>query len=166
MADVTISQLNPAVSVSNSDVVAISTGTQTLRATISQIGVPIGTIVMWSNRGGASIPSGWQLCDGTNDTPDLRGRFIVGSGQGTGLSNYNIGNTGGAESVTLTTAQIPAHTHTFSNTPVVYQNSAGSSPQYRPSGAQTTGTTGSTGGGGSHENRPPYYALAFIIKIS
>jgi len=39
--------------------------------------VPIGGIIMWS---GSSIPTGWGLCDGTQGTPDLRNRFIVGSG--------------------------------------------------------------------------------------
>ena len=115
-------------------------------------GVPTGGIIMWS---GASVPGGWSLCDGTNSTPDLRDRFIVSSG-----SVYSIGDTGGANSVTLTVDQIPAHTHT------AYTDGTGS-----PSGGVakaslngSTVSTGSTGGGQSHENRPPYYALAFIMK--
>lgn len=74
--------------------------------------VPPGGIIMWSGSV-ASIPAGWALCDGTNDTPDLRGRFIVGYQAGS--SDYGtIGNTGGASAVTLTTNQIPTHNHTAS----------------------------------------------------
>lgn len=68
-------------------------------------GVPSGVIVMWS---GTTAPSGWALCDGTNGTPDLRNKFILGWG------TRASGSTGGEESVTLTSAQsgVPAHTHT------------------------------------------------------
>ena len=115
-------------------------------------GVPTGGIIMWS---GASVPGGWSLCDGTNSTPDLRDRFIVSSG-----SVYSIGDTGGVNSVTLTVDQIPAHTHTAPPT------GTGTPPGGvgRSSGNESATNTGSTGGGQSHENRPPYYALAFIMK--
>lgn len=68
-------------------------------------GVPSGVIVMWS---GSIAPSGWALCDGTNGTPDLRNKFILGWG------TRASGSTGGEESVTLTAPQsgVPAHTHT------------------------------------------------------
>ena len=58
------------------------------------------------------------MCDGTNNTPDLRERFVVGAGgdNSTVSGTYNVGNTGGANSVTLTVAQIPAHTHTYERT--------------------------------------------------
>ncbi len=68
-------------------------------------GVPTGAIMMWSGAISA-IPSGWALCDGQNGTPDLRNRFIVGAG-----SSYNVGNTGGANTVTLSTSHIPSHRH-------------------------------------------------------
>jgi microcystin-dependent protein len=84
--------------------------------------VPPGVIVMWS---GATIPSGWAVCDGTNNTPDLRGRFIVGSGtrdkkilnqSGTvvnsGTLSFNIGDTAGVDEIFLSTSQLPSHTHT------------------------------------------------------
>lgn len=137
--------------------------------------VPSGAIMMWSGQI-ANIPSGWYLCDGNNGTPDLRNRFIVGAG-----SSYGVGATGGAASVTLTTDQIPAHTH---------GSAGGHSHSYQsvsPTGASgnyagdygrhiaslpasSTGVAGghthsSVGGGNSHENRPPYYALAFIMKV-
>jgi len=68
--------------------------------------LPAGVIMMWSGSI-ASIPAGWLLCDGTGGTPDLRDRFIVGAG-----STYAVGDTGGANSVTLTEAQMPSHIHT------------------------------------------------------
>jgi microcystin-dependent protein len=147
--------------------------------------VPAGVILLWSGSI-ASIPSGWNLCDGTNGTPDLRNRFIVGAGD-----TYAVGATGGADSVTLTEAQMPAHTHSGSTDSAgdhnhtaaildAWQNNTvdnngggtmyvgqGSTNTYTTStaGAHThTVTVGSTGGGGSHENRPPYYALAYIMK--
>ena len=176
---------------------------------------------MWSGAEGA-IPSGWYLCNGSNSTPDLRNKFIVGAGSG---SNYSVGNTGGANSVTLSTSQIPAHSHTTSNhshnasvsdpghghsmsisDPGHYHNTSVTGAKLFPgyggahvpygggggypgthfnmSNANTgvnmsasnanTGlsvslgnanpSTNNTGGGGSHENRPPYYALCYIMK--
>lgn len=150
--------------------------------------MPSGGIIMWS---GAivSIPSGWYLCNGANGTPDLRDRFVVGAG-----TTYAMGATGGAATVTLTTAQIPAHTHTVSGTTSTdgahthteqnYSSNGtgdGSGPgasccggSIVNSGVQTlsagshshtfSGTTSSVGSGSAHENLPPYYALAYIMK--
>ena len=76
--------------------------------------IPIGVIVLWYGLANA-IPSGWNLCDGANNTPDLRDRFIIGGG-GSGLGgSYNPGTTGGSASVTLTENQLPSHSHTQSN---------------------------------------------------
>ena len=149
-------------------------------------GVPSGIIAMWSGTN-ASIPTGWNLCDGTNGTPDLRDRFIVGSG-----STYSTGDTGGADSVTLTEAQMPSHTHDGSslgtNTTGAHSHTFqhNSNPSggwgYQVTGSalanwvtvttstagnhshSITGNTGSAGSGAAHENRPPYYALAYIMK--
>jgi microcystin-dependent protein len=67
--------------------------------------IPVGGIVMWSGSI-LSIPAGWALCDGTNGTPNLRDKFIMGAG-----SAYSPGAQGGSADATLV-----AHTHTFSAT--------------------------------------------------
>jgi len=175
---------------------------------------PSGGIVMWSGAIG-NIPLGWTICDGTDGTPDLRDRFIVGAG-----STYLPDDTGGENSVQLTESEMPSHSHNI--------NSAGghihsgetslnrtaltgrvSFSEYTGSlafaggiferdtsitGTQPAFGSGSTvrsftidanhdhnliinssgththsmssvGGSNAHENRPPNYALAFIMKL-
>tara|TARA_R110000868_G_scaffold275101_2_gene534798 strand:- start:527 stop:1411 length:885 start_codon:yes stop_codon:yes gene_type:complete len=73
-------------------------------------GTPTGIIAIWSGSV-ATIPIGWLLCDGTNGTLDLRDKFIVGAG-----STYAVGATGGVDTVTLSVAQMPSHTHTVAGT--------------------------------------------------
>jgi microcystin-dependent protein len=143
--------------------------------------IPPGLIAMWSGSA-ANVPSGWALCDGSNGTPDLRDRFIVGAG-----GSYNVGSTGGAAQVTLTVGQLPSHSHqgTISNagahTHTYYGNTygmiagmggdnairyPGTNRQTSESGSHShTFTIQATGGGQPHENRPPYYALAYIMKL-
>ncbi len=147
--------------------------------------IPAGLIAMWSGSV-VNIPSGWALCDGSNGTPDLRDRFIVGAG-----GSYNVGNTGGANSVALNTNQIPPHNHGAGNLKAdtagshshKYQTNATThsasgiysgylsgptSKETSSAGAHThtvSGNTSNTGGGQAHENRPPYYALCFIMKL-
>ena len=72
---------------------------------LSTYSIPSGGIIIWSGASNA-IPTGWVLCDGNNSTPDLRNRFIVGAG-----NSYNVGVTGGFDSVSLSESQIPGHTH-------------------------------------------------------
>jgi len=79
--------------------------TQIATTAFVQTALPIGSVIMWFGTVG-NIPAGWQVCDGTNGTPDLRDRFVVGAG-----TTYSVGDTGGTNSVTLTTSQIPGHTH-------------------------------------------------------
>lgn len=74
-------------------------------------GVPSGVIVMWSGAVSA-IPSGWVICDGTNGTPNLTDRFVVHADADTG-GTRNVGSTGGANTVTLATGNLPSHTHSF-----------------------------------------------------
>jgi len=76
-------------------------------------GVPKGVIVMWSGTI-ANIPSGWALCDGTNGTPDLRDRFVVGAKQdATGVAKTNLTGalTQNGGSTTITEANLPSHIH-------------------------------------------------------
>jgi hypothetical protein len=142
-------------------------------------GIPSGVVAMWSGSI-ANIPAGWLLCDGTNGTPDLTGRFVVHADADSG-GTYAPDDTGGANSVTLTTSQIPSHTHDFSGTTgaetigeVTGTGDVVTLPAEAPraTGAANnqshthsfSGTTDAAGSGGSHENRPPYYALAYIMK--
>lgn len=142
-----------------------------------------GMVTMWAGAIG-SIPTGWQLCNGSSGSPDLRDRFIVGAG-----TTYSIGNTGGEAAVTLTAAQsgLPAHAHGVTDpghyhrfwydnnsgsTATAFDNDENSKGATNESAVNTeTKTTGVTidnnsaaAASSSHENRPPYYALAFIYK--
>lgn len=145
-------------------------------------GFPSGGIAMWSGSI-LSIPSGWVICDGTNSTPDLRNKFIIGAG-----STYAVGATGGSKdaivvshthSATVTDA---GHTHTQTNTaPDVDTGSLSTGPntsgsQYggstvTSSASTLSSTTGITvanstvGSSGTDANLPPYYALCFIMKV-
>jgi hypothetical protein len=152
---------------------------------IISAGSPSGVICWWSGSE-ASIPSGFVLCNGLNGTPDLRDRFVVGSG-----SHYARNDTGGANTVTttgtvtiaghtLTAGEIPKHTHGSitdyygTGGGHAYSIDVAKPAWYYPT--DVARTTGSTGDGGSHthsaswagtsnqEKRPPYYALCFIMK--
>lgn len=125
-------------------------------------GAPAGCIVMWS--GAASdIPAGWHLCDGTNGTPDLRDRFVIGAG-----STYAPGATGGNAQVTLTKEQLPEHTHTYDKLPAVTKTvvPTGGSIEVIYDPNNVTSSTGSTGSGAPVDILPPYYALCYIMRIS
>jgi hypothetical protein len=133
--------------------------------------IPTGVIVMWSGSI-ASIPTGWLICDGSNSTPDLRNRFIVGAG-----STYSVAGTGGSAD-----AIVVSHTHTATVTDPGHFHAIVYEPGAVPSGAgrngvggttafdtdtKTTGITVSnstTGSSGTNANLPPYYALAYIMK--
>jgi len=70
--------------------------------------VPYGLILIWSGSE-ATIPSGWALCNGSNGTPDMRNRFVIGGG-----STYTAPNaTGGANTKTLTISNLPSHSHDY-----------------------------------------------------
>ena len=130
----------------------------------SELALPSGVIVMWSGTI-ATIPDGWALCDGTNGTPDLRDRFIVGARQDDGgIAKTTVKGslmlTGGEHEHTLTITEMPAHTHTipYSQDQVNFGPNGG----FRHGGSTATGSAGSNG---AHENCPPFYALAFIMKL-
>lgn len=136
--------------------------------------VPIGGIILWSGSTG-SVPDGWALCNGSNGTPNLQDRFVVGAGSG-----YAVNATGGSATVTLTTAQMPLHNHGAANVTDKVVRTTGNSEGFPNLGGQFGGATSqlslsnTVGGGGNtnigssqaHENRPPYYALAYIMRTS
>jgi hypothetical protein len=145
-------------------------------AAVAQIppGIPTGGIILWSGSVGA-IPSGWALCNGTNGTPDLRSRFVVGAG-----SAYNVNATGGtADAVVVAHSHSvtdPGHRHAQDG----YNLIGGSGPipwynwgnNYFSTNNPFTGTSvtgiavNSTGVSGVGANLPPYYALAYIMKTA
>lgn len=107
-----------------------------------------GIVVMWSGAI-ADIPTGWSLCNGSNGTPDLRDKFIPGAG-----STYAVGATGGNIN----------HTHTFTSN--LHQHrikdgeeiSSGEDYHFDTTDVSVNGTTD------TQDGRPPYYALAYIMK--
>jgi len=136
-----------------------------------------GLIVEWFGLS-SGIPEGWALCDGTNGTPNLIDKFIIGAG-----STYNIGNTGGSSDVilpehnhTLTVSTSGSHTHT---TGVARGNifNAGSGALATPDASGTNATStndfshshtvsiSTVGESGENKNLPPYYTLFYIIKV-
>ena len=147
-------------------------------AAVAQIppGIPTGGIILWSGSVGA-IPTGWALCNGSNGTPDLRSRFVVGAG-----STYSVAATGGsADSVVVSHSHSvtdPGHIHGAGITApgVIAHAPTSSSIMGASSGIQgyrnyissaVTGiTVNSTGQTGSGANLPPYYALAYIMKTA
>ena len=120
-----------------------------------------GMIILWSGAADA-IPTGFVLCDGNNSTPNLSGRFVVGYDASN--SDYDVNDTGGSESVTLTVNQIPAHTHNINLAVRAFYQEPRNFGVGTDGSANNSEDTGSTGGGQSHENRPPYYALCYIMK--
>jgi microcystin-dependent protein len=151
--------------------------------------IPVGLISMWS---GSTVPAGWALCDGKthngHPTPNLQGRFIVGLDPSDADFNA-LGNTDGEKEVALTVEQMPEHTHTIegggSHAHTITGHSFWGSSRWAtdPSevaklfagGAEKTRNTSESsnhdhtatvaGGGQAHTNLPPYYVLAFIMKV-
>ena len=148
--------------------------------------IPSGGIIIWSGSA-AAIPTGWVLCNGSNSTPDLRDKFVIGAG-----SSYAVGATGGSAN-----AIVVSHTHTLSASGTTATNgshqhtinSTGGAPiriNLNDDGRFTgdtgtdcgttatagshdhtvtvTGTTASSGSSGTGANLPPYYALCYIMK--
>jgi hypothetical protein len=140
--------------------------------------IPIGGIIMWSGSV-ASVPTGWSICNGENGTPNLVDRFIVGAGSG-----YAVAATGGSADATLVSHSHTGstdiggvHNHTFSAILQVGGNfvlDGGNDAVFNPStgttsnhnGHQHTFTTSTEGSSATNANLPPYYALAFIMRVS
>lgn len=108
-----------------------------------------GMIALWSGSV-ASIPTGWQLCNGTNGTPDLRDRFVQGAG-----GALNPGDVGGATT----------HTHTFTSDPHTHNIGAGGAVQAGAALNNVTDSAMATGINSAQSNYPPYYALAYIMFL-
>ena len=134
--------------------------------------IPRGMILAWNytdaDKNAAGVvtpPSGWAICDGTTvggvTTPDLKGRFILGE-DATVIRNSR---TGGQETVTLTTNQIPSHTHGYDVAASAIKAGAAGMSKADVYSNTVSGTTGAVGGGLSHDNMPPYYVLVYIMKL-
>jgi microcystin-dependent protein len=110
-------------------------------------GVPSGAILAWSGSI-ATIPAGFVICDGTNSTPDLRDRFIVGAG-----TTYAVDATGGSNTVALATVNLPGHTHSVSGTTASdgahTHNVSGNTSN---TGAHTHNVSGNTSNTGAHSH--------------
>jgi len=125
--------------------------------------IPSGLIAMWSGLI-ANIPSGWLICDGNNSTPNLLNRFV----KQVPNTSTNPGATGGLSTVTLTVSEMPAHSHlarypaggTFIGGYQITEK-----PRTDGPANLSSDTIENTGGGSAHENKPPYYEIAFIMKI-
>jgi microcystin-dependent protein len=165
--------------------------------------LPKGSIIAWNRKldggkWGSDIPRGWAPCDGrwykpdrdgffnyatqadiddgtATRSPDLRGRFVLGAGQGDGLINRELYEPGGEENVALTMGHMPVHSHEYRiriGGPYPFL----ATTQWGGGGEWETHTSNKTGGcagdnckdwGQSHphNNMPPYNVLTYIIKI-
>lgn len=152
---------------------------------VAPVSAPVGTIVAWAGEID-TIPDGWALCDGTNGTPDLRGRFLLG------VSNsHAVGATGGEEKHTLTANELAKHYHyeswatksgyggwvvaaktdtTNANTDKVTSSTGGQVTALTTTGTGKPLATFDFPSDGTstqpHNNMPPYYAVYFIMKIT
>ncbi len=131
--------------------------------------IPVGGIIMWSGSV-RDIPNGWVLCNGENNTPNLTGRFIQGS------SGYDTGNTGGNSTVRLTVDNLPSHSHEYfgddqlegrdsGRTTTKVRDAPGYDAKSELSGSSKVYRSGSTGSGTAINILPPYYVLAYIMRV-
>lgn len=112
--------------------------------------IPTGGIIMWSGSV-ASIPKGWVICDGTNSTPDLRDKFVIGAG-----NTYAVAATGGASTVNL------SHNHTGLTG---IQSNIGAGSGFAVGAADKDHKHSiSSDLSATQSILPPYYALCFIMK--
>lgn len=135
----------------------------------------IGSVIMWSGLL-SNIPSGWQLADGTNGTTNLVSLFLRETD-----SNEEPGNQQGEDFHVLTTSEIPSHIHSTTGLGHRHEQelssvtSAGGSTglagntgagNYDFKNQNAGGSFSSAGSNGQHENRPPFFELAYIQRVS
>ena len=169
-----------------------ATGIATASSFVGNGTIPIGGIIMWSGADNA-VPSNFALCDGSNGTPNLVDRFIVGRG-----SAYAQGATGGSADATLVShshtindhthgfsgsgSQVHSHTQTGGGTnddggPNAPGGNSGGNMSNINNATVTISISGNTGNpsdkgtdtqgsSGTNKNLPPYYAIAYIMRIS
>ncbi len=112
-------------------------------------GIPKGAILLWSGSI-ASIPAGWQLCDGTNGSPNLKNVFVVGAGD-----TYVVDAVGG----------LANHSHNFDGGGHTHDHliggdiAAGTDFDIATESGEATGSTDAS------NSLPPYRALAYIMKL-
>jgi hypothetical protein len=133
---------------------------------LSSIGFPKGIIVMWSGSI-ENIPEGWALCNGENNTPDLRGRFVLGVNpnikKNTNFTVSEMNNISGEEKVKLEIKHLPKHNHPDN----INELGAGGDGAWYESGGyrlRINSNKGFTGEDQPHNNMPPYFTLAYIMK--
>lgn len=162
----------------------------------------VGSIKAWP---AAAAPASWMLCDGsalsrtlypglfavlgttwgagdgstTFNLPDMRGRFVLGAGQGASLANRILAASGGEEAHQLSIGELAVHTHiqnahihvvgvqslaaagTGCLTPVAYPGAGGGY-----NSQSVTATNQNTGSGTPHENMPPFLVITYIVKVA
>ena len=130
--------------------------------------IPVGGIILWS---GSNVPDGWALCDGKNNTPNLLDRFVMGS------APNNRGQTGGSAEVQLSVSNLPSHSHLYFGddqlegrdksygTTTKYADNGGYDANSTTSGSAKIYRTSSTGSGSKFSILPPYYKLAYIMRV-
>ncbi len=172
---------------------APTVGTEAANKSYVDNSIPIGGIIMWSGTI-ATIPTNWTLCNGANGTPDLRNRFVIGGvldaiTSGTGgsfgvtrthatIEATNLLTGGNKDAVVVSHSHgitDPGHQHNIYGS---YHDGVDGAPKLQlanwsaggrlyTENMKTTGITINTQGeAGTNKNLPPYYALAFIMRIS
>ncbi len=142
---------------------------------VEGVGHPLGTIIMWSGLL-STIPDGWLLCDGLFGTPDLIQFFARGSPPATEPLTEN-----GEDNHILTSSEIPSHSHT--TTGLGHRHNMELSPNsvqggstglqgnanagvYTFNNENAGGSFGAIGSNQQHENKPPFFELAFIQRLT
>ena len=135
--------------------------------------LPAGSIIIWSK---SNIPNGWVICDGNNNTPNLQGRFVLSSGQGSvaGMTNRTLNEAGpengngiekGGEVHKLDVTQMPSHQHDTYGGYMGYSGGGAQGARFADRKIKFPYPSSAIGGGKSHNNMPPYYVLIYIMKV-